>query len=168
MAKLSVVLTGTAGVYYVASQLAARGFHAAITHGNAPFVDILVGSLDGTSAVSLQVKTSSEALLTKGRGLGKKPDYYHWRVSEGSAPLNHSGLFFAFVDLNLDEFVNIESEKQALPDVLIVPSSEVHKVLASASKEGDKGWYWVTPQEWERRKNDWTPLEAYLAGKVSQ
>ena len=93
MAKPSGILVGTAGVYYVASQLAARGFHAAITHGNAPSVDILVGRLDGTSALSLQVKTSSDALRTQGKGPDKKPDYYHWPIANHLALPNHPDLF---------------------------------------------------------------------------
>lgn len=40
--ELSRVLIGTAGAYHVASELAARGFHAAITYGSAPALDILV------------------------------------------------------------------------------------------------------------------------------
>ena len=42
MPKQSGILIGTAGVYHVASQLAACGLHAAVTFGNAPSVDILV------------------------------------------------------------------------------------------------------------------------------
>ena len=58
MAKHSGILIGTAGVYYVAPQLASRSFHAAVTFGNTPSIDILVGFLDGSATLSLQVKTS--------------------------------------------------------------------------------------------------------------
>ncbi len=67
MPKRPEVLTGTAGVYYVAYQLAARGFHAAVTYGNAPMVDILVALLDGAATLSLQVKTSSWARVERGK-----------------------------------------------------------------------------------------------------
>ena len=83
MAKRPGILTGTAGVYYVAYQLAARGFHAAVTYGNAPSVDLLVGLLDGAATFSLQVKTSSWALRTRGRGRNKKSDHYEWYVGQG-------------------------------------------------------------------------------------
>ena len=171
MAKPSGILVGTAGVYYVASQLAARGFHAAVTHGNAPSVDILVGLRDGTSTVSLQVKTSSDALRTKGGEPNKVPYYYNWRMAERLALLNHPGLFFAFVDLKLDEFVNDQSEKQALPDVFILPSKEVHDVHEANAKENKKSagwWWWQYSQELEQYKNAWKLLDDHLAGNVSQ
>ena len=56
--KHSGIFTATAGVYFVAAQLAAKGFHAAPIFGNAPSVDILVGMSDGAAALSLQVKTT--------------------------------------------------------------------------------------------------------------
>jgi len=76
MPKRPAMLTGTAGVYYVAYQLAARGFHAAATYGNAPSVDLLVGLLDGAASLSLQVKASDWALRTRGRGKNKRPHPY--------------------------------------------------------------------------------------------
>ncbi|MDO8749618.1 MAG: hypothetical protein Q7K03_00495 [Dehalococcoidia bacterium] len=166
MAKVSGVLTGTAGVYYVASQLAARGFHAAITHGNAPSVDIFVGLLDGASTVSLQVKTSSQALRTRGRGPKKVPYQYDWVIGERAARLNHPDLFFVFVNLKGGEFVNTELAKQALPEVFIVPSGAVHSAFNHYT---NRYWNW-TPgvEEVEPYKNNWELLRNHLAGKVSQ
>ena len=117
MARRSGILIGTAGVYHVASQLAQQGFHAAVTFGNAPSVDILVASRDGSSTLSLQVKTSHWALRNRGRGSKKQPHHYEWDVGEKSANLDDPNLFFSFVDLKLG--------KGELPDVFIVPSSRV-------------------------------------------
>ena len=99
MVKKSGILTGTAGVYFVASQLAARGFHAAPTFGNAPAVDILVSRADGSASLSIQVKTTGWALRTRGRGKNKQPHHYEWDIGEKSAKRNSPDLFFAFVDL---------------------------------------------------------------------
>jgi len=55
---LSRPYASTAGVYHVASQLAACGFDAAVDYGNAPSVDIVVGRVDSSASLSLQVKTS--------------------------------------------------------------------------------------------------------------
>ena len=96
MAKRSGILNGTAGVYFVASQLAAKDFHAAPTFGNAPSVDILVGLPNGAATLSLQVKTSRWALRTRGRGNNKHPDHYEWDVGEKSVKLNQPDLFFCF------------------------------------------------------------------------
>ena len=94
MAKRSGILIGTAGVYHVASQLAQQGFHAAVTFGNAPSVDILVGQPEGAATLSLQVKTSHWALRTRGRGQNKQPHHYEWDVGQKSANLNQPDLFF--------------------------------------------------------------------------
>ena len=93
MAKRSGILVVTAGVYFVASQLAAHGLHAAVTFGNAPHVDILVGLADGAATLPLQVKTSYRALRTRGRGEDKHPDHYEWDVGARSAKLNQVDLF---------------------------------------------------------------------------
>ena len=92
MANHSTAITGTAGVYYVASQLSIRGFHAAVTHGNAPYVDILLAQPDGSASLSLQVKTSIDALRTRGRGQNKLPDHYEWDVGPKSASHQHPDL----------------------------------------------------------------------------
>jgi hypothetical protein len=160
MAKHSSVLTGTAGVYHVASQLAIRGFHAAVTYGNAPSVDILVGLADGAATLSLQVKTSRWALRTRGRGKSKQPHHYEWSVGEKSAKLKHEDLFFAFVDLKL--------WMEQLPDIFIVPSKVVVDDFKSGISAGYviKRWIWkpwvekVTPY-----KNNWDVLRNHLQGK---
>ena len=100
-------------------QLAAHGFHAAVTYGNAPSIDILVGLLDGSATLSLQVKTSHWALPTRGRGEKKTPHHYEWDVGQKSAMLQRPDLFFAFVDLKLGS--------GQLPDVFIIPSEFVYK-----------------------------------------
>jgi len=122
MAKRSGILIGTAGVYHVASQLAARGFHAAVTYGNAPSVDILVGLLDGSATVSLQVKTSHWALRARGRGKNKIPHHYEWDVGKKSAMLYRPDLFFAFVDLKW--------QSGQSPVVFIIPSDVCIQVVS--------------------------------------
>ncbi|MBI4201998.1 MAG: hypothetical protein HY532_02630 [Chloroflexi bacterium] len=166
----SSALIGTAGVYYVAAQLAAQGFHAAVTHGNAPSVDILVGSRDGARAVSLQVKTSTDALRTKGRKPNQVPDHYSWRIPELSLSVNHSGLFYALVYLKLPDFVNKQSEKRTLPEVFVLPSKEMWDVHIANQIEQPKTsswWWWHYPQELEQYKNNWALLSSRLADNVS-
>lgn len=158
--KRSGILTGTAGVYYVASRLAAEGFHAAPTFGNAPHVDILVGQSDGAAILSIQVKTSWRALKTRGRGKNKQPHHYEWDVGERSAKLNQPDLFFAFVDL--------KSGGIELPDVYIVPSEVVAKAFDRPYfKSGTKRrWRWHPNLEVvEQYRNNWNLLEDCLMKK---
>ena len=159
--KLSGVLIGTAGVYYVASELAARGFHAAVTYGNAPTVDILVGRLDGAAMLSLQVKTSHWALRTRGRGAAKSPHHYEWDVGEKSATLHRPDLFFAFVDLKTGS-----NEK---PDVFIVPSKVVFEAFDNPYFKSGKRrrWRWhPSIKDVERFKNNWKILDTFLREKA--
>jgi hypothetical protein len=116
-------MVGTAGVYYVMSQLAFRGFHAAATHGNAPYLDILVASPDGATALSLQVKTTAWAERTRGRGGARVPYELQWPLGHKAARHQSDNLFFAFVDLK-------DFGGAGKPDVYIVPSRFVRTYCA--------------------------------------
>ncbi len=161
MTKHSGILTGTAGVYFVASQLAARDFHAAPTFVNAPSVDILVGLPDGAATLSLQVKTSRRALRTRGRGNNKHPDHYEWYVGEKSANLNQPDLFFAFVDLK-----GVTTE---LPDVFIIPSKTIFAAFDRPYwKPGVKRLWRFHPkvETISQFKNNWKILNDNLQAKA--
>jgi hypothetical protein len=94
------IFTGTAGVYYVMYQLASQGFHASCTHGNAPYLDILVSSVDGEELVALQVKTTEHATRHRGRGEERKPTRLDFPLGHKAGKLNRAKVFFAFVDLD--------------------------------------------------------------------
>ncbi len=94
------ILTGTAAVYYVMYQLAARGFHASCTHGNAPYLDILVSSEDGERVLALQVKTAGYATRARGRGEERKPAKLDFPLGFKASKLNRPNVWFAFVDLD--------------------------------------------------------------------
>ena len=158
--KRSGILVGTAGVYFVASQLAARGFHAAPTFGNAPNVDILVGLPDGSATISIQVKTTWSALRDRGRGANRHPDHYEWDVGQKSGCLNKSDLFFTFVDL--------KSAKTELPDVFIIPSEVIFKTFDTSFFKGDikRRWrYHRKIEDISQYKNNWSILSDYLRNK---
>jgi hypothetical protein len=116
------IFTGTAGVYYVMYQLAARGFHASGTMGNAPYLDILVSSEEGDRSLAIQVKTTEHALRHRGRGDQRKPHHLEFPLGYKAAKLNRPGVLFAFVDLA------VWSDKQ--PVVYLVPSPKVHEFCA--------------------------------------
>jgi hypothetical protein len=164
MAKHSGILIGTAGVYYVASQLAMRGFNAAVTYGNAPSVDILVGLPDGSATLSLQVKTSAWAWRTRGRGQNKKPHHYEWEIGK-SAKSHRSDLFFVLVDL--------KQGTNELPDVFIIPSKimsdwyrrTVNDLFHSQEDKWIRKRYHPKVEEVEKYKNNWSILKENLNEK---
>lgn len=153
--KRSGILIGTAGVYFVASQLAAKGFHAAPTFGNAPSVDILVGVSNGAATLSLQVKTAMHATRSRGRGENKKWHHYEWDLGTKSARLNRPGLFFAFV--------NLKGMKAEMPDVFIVPSQVIHDKLQKHLDKRQSRLRWHPRiEEAEPYKNNWDILSDFL------
>ena len=156
--KRSGILTGTAGVYFVASWLAAKGFHAAPTFGNAPAVDILIGSADGSATLCLQVKTSIRALRYRGRkDKDRHPDHYEWDVGERSGQLSRPNLFFAFVDL--------KGVNDKLPDVFIISSEVVYDQFDKPYfKSGVKRrWRFHPKVEWiQQYKNNWQIIDDKL------
>lgn len=155
--RQSGILTGTAGVYFVASQLAAKGFHAVPTFGNAPNVDILVGLPDGAATLSLQVKTSMHATRARGRGENKKWHHYEWDLGSKSAGLNQPGLFFAFV--------NLKGMNKDMPDIFIVPSRVIHdKFVKYLEKKPSRPRWHPKIEEAEPFKNNWEILREYLEG----
>lgn len=158
--KRSGILVGTAGVYFVASQLAARGFHAAPTFGNAPNVDILAGLPDGSATISIQVKTAWKALRYEEKGSEKHPDHYKWDVGQKSGCLNKPNLFFTFVDL--------KSAKTELPDVFVIPSEIIFKAFDNSFfKSGIKRrWrYHRKIEDLSQYKNNRNILSDYLKNK---
>jgi len=155
-ARRSGILTGTAGVYFVASKLASEGFHAAPTFGNAPSVDILVGMPDGAATLSLQVKTSMHATRTRGKGEDKHWHHYEWDIGVKSASLDRPGLFFAFV--------NLKGMNDLIPDVFVVPSKVIHKWFEEHLESRQKRLRWhPTIEIAEQYKNNWDILRNYLA-----
>lgn len=116
------ILTGTAGVYYVMYQLAARGFHASCTHGNAPYLDILVSSEDGDHNLAIQVKATEYALRHRGRGQSRQAHHLEFPLGYKAAKLSRSGVLFAFVDL--------AAGPSGGPTVYLVPSAEVARFCA--------------------------------------
>lgn len=161
IAEPSANLKSIAGVYHVAFQLAIRGYHVAPTLGNATIVDILVGTTDGSAALSVQVKATWYALRTRGRGNNKRPYEYQWDVGEKLAKSNHPDLFFAFVDL--------KRMQNKPPDVFIVPSEVIYNDFKRWFKTGLKRWRWHPKiGEADKYKNAWKIIEDRMKDKSIQ
>ncbi len=144
-------LTGLAGVYYVAYDLVVRNYHATITLRNAPFVDILVASNDGSIMLSLQVKTSRYA---------HRPRRYGFEVREwdvGSSAVGHfsESFWYAFVDLQ--EEPNLSRN----PIVFLVPSLWVGNFIKA---DFSRKMFLLRSQLWELCRERWDLIEGYLSG----
>ena len=101
--KLSAILCGVSGEYFVAAELSRRGYIASITLRNSRGVDILASNSEATRTVAIQVKTSQ----------GTKPT---WILSEKSETFFSASHFYVFVRLN---------GTNSAPEYFVVPSSFV-------------------------------------------
>jgi hypothetical protein len=112
--KLSSVLSGVAGEYYVAAELTAKGYIASITLRNTRGVDILCSNSDATKSVAIQVKTNRRSAR-------------EWILNQKSENYFADNLFYVFVNLH---------EGVRSPEYFIVPS----EIVARYAKETHEIW----------------------------
>ena len=145
-----------AGTSLVMSKLAINEIHASCTFGNAPIVDIIACSADGTKSITIQVKTAFEPKRTRGRGKEKKLHHLEFTLGHKAAKYNSENLFFAFVDLD-QEWNEIPN-----PTIYIIPSNFIynyHKDWAD-----DVSWLRFHPEinEIEEFKENWEIIKRAL------
>ncbi len=107
--------TGPAGEYYVLYRLLQKEYIAGLAPENAPNSDIIATNLLGTKAAAIQVKTRRPLGSDKG-----------WHMKEKHETFSGGRMFYCFVDLKTG---NTES-----PDVYIIPSSVVARVLKECNR----------------------------------
>lgn len=166
MANAKSQFVGAAGQYYVAYGLSLRLLHATITIGNAMGVDILCSNSDGSRAMSIQVKTQSNAAKNSYRETG-----FNWYVNPSSAGVFYPNLWYAFVDLrgNNDALApNVYFVPSKWVGMFVMPSSntEFWKEKFKRNVERDKkhakelktlGWHLIVVWECETTKKHFPP-----------
>jgi hypothetical protein len=85
--KLTTVLCGVAGEYFVAPELSRRGYVASLTLRNTRGIDVLASNPDATKAVGIQVKTNQS-------------DRREWILNKKAEADEAENLFYVFVRLN--------------------------------------------------------------------
>lgn len=111
--KISSILSGISGEYFVAAELSRRGFIATLTLKNTRGVDILASDEKANDALAIQVKTT-------------KNNKNEWVLNEKSETFVSDKHYYVFVRLNaLGE----------LPTYHVVPSSEVAKFVKDTHQE---------------------------------
>lgn len=150
-------LVGTAGEYYVCAEMCRRGFLALMTPKNNPLFDLIVSTLDGSHAVSVQVKT---------RSIGNNQG---WKFGRDIASDNqHEDLFVVLVNL----------KDEGPPDFYIyeyaVLAQNVDRIyrdyMSKPKKDGsprkDVGFRWFDEVSFSdddlHRRNNWEPIIAKL------
>ena len=82
-------IVASAGEHYVAYVLSNLGYIAALVRAGSPAIDLLVASTDGINTVGIQIKTTENALRTRGRGKEKTP--YELQFPLGHKAVEHAG-----------------------------------------------------------------------------
>lgn len=140
---------GLAGQYHTAFCLSVRGFHAAVTLGNVPDVDVLVASVDGSKALSLQVKTSRWAHRGKRYGHTLR-EWDVGNVNGKSSP----HWWYAFVDLQ-------ETPQGWTPKVFLVPSLWVGSFVQPVWK---RKMFLLPDSLWPETEEQWGRVRGFLDG----
>ena len=111
--KLTKVLSGVAGEYYVAAELSKRGYVASITLRNTRGIDILCTNEETYKAVNIQVKTNQGPERS-------------WILGEKAENEKDNNLFYVFVCLN-------GGDKH--PNFFVVPSNDVARYTKETNDE---------------------------------
>jgi hypothetical protein len=131
--KISGILTGVAGEYFVAAELSRRGYIASVTLKNTKGIDILVTNESATKTIGIQVKTNQN-------------DKRAWVLNSKAEEFYADDLFYVFVNL-----VHIGQ----LPEFYIVQS----KIVADSIKAGHQSWL-DTPGKKGQAHND-NPMRVF-------
>jgi len=130
--RLSTVLCGVAGEYFVAAELSRRGYVASLTLRNTRGIDILASNADATKSVGIQVKTS--------QGTGGD-----WILNQKVEDDVATNLVFVFVRLN----------DLLLPEYYIVPRVDA----AEYARESHQRWL-ATPGRRGQKHQD-SPMRKF-------
>ncbi len=145
-------MTCAAGEHFVAFKLSALGFPVAATRGGSPTIDLMVGNLSGSAALSIQVKTDNWAWRPRKRN----PSSSHWEWYVGHKALNIRGecIYYAFVDLKWEG-----ASRPQMPDVFIVPSIDVANRLGPDWKMYR---FWIMETEGPKYLERWDLITSRL------
>jgi hypothetical protein len=150
-------LVGTAGEYYVCAELCRHGFLALLTPKNNPLFDVVATNSEGTTSVSIQVKTRS-VHNTQGWKLGRLPN-----------PAATPGKTFVVL-VNLLDGLLPDSYIYNYPEfadrVPAVFQTYISKPKQSGEPRKDPGFRWFDEVDFSdadrARRNNWEPILAAL------
>jgi hypothetical protein len=113
----------------------------ALTRGNAPNVDVLVSSSDGSRLLALQVKTRRDARVENKKA--PERSRCEWEVKRFDVK-KYNSFLFCFVDLERS-------------DVYIVPPVDVAAWVDRDAS--NRPFFWIDDKDAEKYKNKWDRIE---------
>ena len=145
-------ITAAAGEHFVAYKICVMNLLVALTRGGSPAVDLMVGDLKGSTAVSIQVKTSNWARRTYKRT--PERNCWEWQVGKKALDLRGARIYYAFVDLKYKEAT------AQMPDVFIVPSQGV---ADSLGPNWTRYLFWIKEDDKAKYLEAWHLIKDALA-----
>lgn len=133
-AKITSILTGVAGEYFVAAELSRRGFVASITMRNSRGFDILATNENASRTVTIQVKTNQHARR-------------EWMLNDKAEKSFSDDWFYVFVILN---------RPAERPAYYVVPSKDVAKQISASHRK-----YLSTPGKAGQQRLD-SPMRKFF------
>ncbi len=160
--KMANNLVGTAGEYYVCAELCRLGYLALLTPKNNPLFDVVATNVDGTTSVSIQVKTRS---VNNTQG---------WKLSNQISPTDTPGVpFIVLVNLHDDGLPDFYVYRylEFAARVSEVFQNYIAKPKRTGEARKDPGFRWfdeVNFSDADRaRMNNWQPIIHALEGQPS-
>jgi hypothetical protein len=158
--KTTHTLIGTAGEYYVCAELCRLGYLALLTPKNNPLFDVVATNVDGTTSVSVQVKT---------RSMHNKQG---WKLNKEARPSKTPGVpFVVLVNLRdeLPPLFYIYRYTEFLSRVSEIFETYISKPKRNGEPRKDPGFRWFDESnfiESDRvRLNNWQPIIRALERK---
>jgi hypothetical protein len=150
-------VVAAAGEHYVAYKLFCLGYLAALVRQGSPVIDLLASSMNGGKTVAIQVKTTSWALRTSGRGKNKVPSQLQFPLGHNAVQNASPKLIFCFVDLRVNS-------TGTLPDVYIVPATVLLQQYQGVNIHQYKLLrYHRSIADMAAFKNNWQPIHNALS-----
>lgn len=144
-------LTGSAGEYFVCSELCKHNLVPLLTPKNNPLFDLMVTNPSGSQSVSIQVKTM---------GLDNKQG---WKLSKQIIEKqNNQALFIVLVNLKRDQSNDfyVFSYDDFVENVITVYEKYINQPKQNNEQKKEVGFRWFDLKdlsaEDKARKNDWS------------
>lgn len=145
-------LVAAAGEHHVAYKLSCLGYLAAPVRLGSPATDLLASTLNGARTVAIQVKTTTWAERTRGRGASKAPHHLEFPLGHAAIEKASGRLIFCFVDLR-------SRLPGIAPDVYVVPATLLLKEYRGKDIRKHSFFrYHRSIEHMARFKNNWKPV----------
>ena len=147
------------GVYYIATELCRHGIISTVTSRNTEKIDILASNIDGTKAVTIQVKTRQGGNDIPVTSYSNEPNTFEEGTKLIKEKIKPSpNKFYAFVSINKENIITyyIEPSKAVLNDVLDLRKEYLSRKVSkrTGKRLKDCGVWAIVPKNKYKNKID--------------